>query len=122
MQVQGAASAQIAKGGAATIVKAFALDWCCCCKITLSILHFYFSHCYYYLLRESLGHGFFHRKIDLIAYTRARISQTVYANPLSAATTMLRTEGMASFYTGLGIVLAAAAPAQVSNLLYTREN
>ena len=61
-------------------------------------------------------------KIDLTTYTRARISQTVYANPLSAATTMLRTEGMASFYTGLGIVLAAAAPAQVSNLSYTREN
>lgn len=39
-------------------------------------------------------------------------SMTVYRNPFHAGRVMLVSEGVASFYTGLGAVLAAAAPAQ----------
>jgi len=37
---------------------------------------------------------------------------TTYRNPWHATKVMLQTEGVAAFYTGLGAVLAAAAPAQ----------
>mmetsp|Transcript_44256 Transcript_44256/g.87116 ORF Transcript_44256/g.87116 Transcript_44256/m.87116 type:complete len:261 (-) Transcript_44256:239-1021(-) len=39
-------------------------------------------------------------------------SMTVYRNPFHAARMMLVNEGVASFYVGLGAVLASAAPAQ----------
>ena len=37
---------------------------------------------------------------------------TVYRNPFHATKIMLQTEGYRAFFTGLGAVLAAAAPAQ----------
>ena len=42
-------------------------------------------------------------------------TMVVNRNPFAAARVMLATEGVAAFYTGLGAVLAAAAPAQVES-------